>query len=706
MSNDSKKLLTLGNVETIKDYIDTTSGNIKYYIDEEFKDTVYTKIEQAKGELNDNFIAKTTEITNKITLLEQTSGNKDEINELKLQLDAVKADNDAMNTVLESLSKELETGLNDVSGSIMSAGQINDLVSTALINSVNISDDAVEAPTVYTQNLVALIGKFGQIKATNIVGSEISGKTVKSTSGSWELNNNGVGKLANGNITWNENGDVTFGPNVKLNWSNIEGSDDATDGVEAAMDAAIAAAAAAATAQAAANEATALANEAKNSIPSEARITEITRNSITTENITGTTLSGKTIKSTDDKWELNSTGAGYLGNFDGVKAIEWNTDGVKIQGEKVEISGDVKINGSAILNGIENDAKGDFETMVTDSINVDSIAAKVIDSGKIKTDVLETKPKDTTDKIYIKENYLKVLDGKGNEMCEVSSNEIPTIDKDVIFNNGWIDIITDDMVANTANNSFNADLYINDVSGKTFSGVFSKEIYNNNLGYFSEGDTLFFDNVQGMEDIYLINTTIKGHDEHDFRIESVIISDFILTCELCNNNDDAKRIPVGLLSEIVKENYQFKTINDMQMVKSFLNMAYFDTDEHISITESGLYTLKWYFNFNYEFTVINENATYDKLNAPIFNVATEYADTLDVHLSKRPNQKTIIANNGVMILNAGGGMLINEEGIFLKNGKAGFRIYTDKSDPDNPVAKIEVCKNANDTNPTYVSLLS
>ena len=138
MSNDSKKLLTLGNVEAIKDYIDTTSGNIKYYIDEEFKDTVNTKIEQAKGELNDNFIAKTTEITNKITLLEQTSGNKDEINELKLQLDAVKADNDAMNTALESLSKELETGLNDVSGSIMSAGQINDLVSTALINSVNI----------------------------------------------------------------------------------------------------------------------------------------------------------------------------------------------------------------------------------------------------------------------------------------------------------------------------------------------------------------------------------------------------------------------------------------------------------------------------------------------------------------------------------------------------------------------------------------
>ena len=479
MSNDSKKLLTLGNVEAIKDYIDVSSNNIKYYVDEEFKNVVNTRIQEATTAVNNSFIAKTTEITNKITLLEQTTGNKNEINELKLQLDAVKADNNAMNTALDALSAELEARLNSVSGSIMSAGQINELVNTALINSVNISSDAVEAPTVYTQNLVALIGKFGQIKATNIVGSEISGKTVKSTSGSWELNNNGAGKLANGNITWNESGNVTFGPNVKLNWSNIEGSEDATDGVEAAMNAATAAAEAAAIAQATANTATALANEAKNSIPSEARITEITRNSITTENITGTTLSGKTIKSTDDKWELNSTGAGklangnitwtddgvvtfsdnvelkwgnitgaptipeggvtetqvndliateidkyeikveqltgktitgatvkssddkwelnstgagYLGNFDGVKAIEWNTDGVKIQGEKVEISGDVKINGQAILDGVKSDEsiQTQFAELTAEKISADSIIGNEIVGKTVKSTINET----------------------------------------------------------------------------------------------------------------------------------------------------------------------------------------------------------------------------------------------------------------------------------------------------------------------------
>ena len=483
MSNDSKKLLTLGNVEAIKDYIDTTSGNIKYYIDEEFKDAVNTKIEQAKGELNDNFIAKTTEIINKITLLEQTSGNKDEINELKLQLDAVKADNDAMNTALESLSKELETGLNDVSGSIMSAGQINDLVSTALINSVNISDDAIEAPTVYTQNLVALIGKFGQIKATNIIGSEISGKTVKSTSGSWELNNNGAGKLANGNITWNENGDVTFGPNVKLNWGNIEGSDDATDGVEAAMDAAIAAAAAAATAQAAANEATALANEAKNSIPSEERITEITRNSITTENITGNVLSGKTIKSTDNKWELNSDGSGYLGNFDGIKSIEWNNDGVKIQGKNVEIAGDVKINGQAIMTGISENpnAQQSFNTMVANCIN----------AAEIKTKVLETKPDVDTDKIHIEDNYIHCITNTGNKSLIISSDGVYTGELDTLFNPNAT--INDKLVTNIlfdTTTTYNGTIYAcNSSMWRSGDSVTNKNLIVN-YGYTENGDPI------------------------------------------------------------------------------------------------------------------------------------------------------------------------------------------------------------------------
>lgn len=449
MSNDSKKLLTLGNVEHIKDYIDTTSGNIKYYIDEEFKDAVNTKIEQAKGELNNSFIAKTTEITNKITLLEQTAGNKNEINELRLQLDAVRADNDAMNTALEALGAELEAGLNDVSGSIMSAGQINDLVSTALINSVNISSDAVEAPTVYTQNLVALIGKFGQIKAANIVGSEISGKTVKSTSGSWELNNNGAGKLANGNITWNEDGVVTFTDKVKLSWNN-EWDDKLIQG-----DGGL----------------------------TETKVNDLIATQITNSGITAHTIEGKTIKSTDDKWELTSTGTGYLGNFDGVKAIEWNTDSVKIQGENVEIAGDVKINGAAIITGITNNesAQQSFNTMVADCI----------DATEIKTDILETKPAADTDKVHIEDNYIHCITNTGDKSLIISSDDVDPGELDTLFNPTGV--INDKLVTNisfNATTTYNGAIYAcNSDMWRSSDSVTNKNLIVN-YGYTENGDPI------------------------------------------------------------------------------------------------------------------------------------------------------------------------------------------------------------------------
>jgi hypothetical protein len=448
MSNDSKKLLTLGNVEAIKDYIDTTSGNIKYYIDEEFKDTVNTKIEQAKGELNNSFIAKTTEITNKITLLEQTASNKNEINELRLQLDAVRADNDAMNTALEALSAELEAGLNDVSGSIMSAGQINDLVSTALINSVNIASDAVEAPTVYTQNLVALIGKFGQIKAANIVGSEISGKTVKSTSDSWELNNNGAGKLANGNITWNEDGVVTFTDKVKLSWNNewddklVQG-----DGI------------------------------------TEEQVNGLIATQITNSGITADTIEGKTVKSVDNKWELNRDGSGYLGNFDGIKAIEWNTDSVKIQGENVEISGDVKINGAAIITGITNNesAQQSFNTMVADCI----------DATEIKTDILETKPAADTDKVHIEDNYIHCITNTGDKSLIISSDDVDPGELNTLFNPTGV--INDKLVTNisfNATTTYNGAIYAcNSDMWRSSDSVTNKNLIVN-YGYTENGDPI------------------------------------------------------------------------------------------------------------------------------------------------------------------------------------------------------------------------
>ena len=79
----------------------------------------------------------------------------------------------------------------------------------------------------------------------------------------------------------------------------------------------------------------------------------------------------------------------YLDNLNGVKAIEWNN--VKIQGENVEISGDVKINGAAIITGITNNesAQQSFNTMVANCIDATEIKTHIRKLNRADKDILK-----------------------------------------------------------------------------------------------------------------------------------------------------------------------------------------------------------------------------------------------------------------------------------------------------------------------------
>ena len=64
----------------------------------------------------------------------------------------------------------------------------------------------------------------GAILAENISGSTITGKTIKSSDGAWELNNDGSGHLANGHITWNKDGtELSIEGNIEANSGKIGG---------------------------------------------------------------------------------------------------------------------------------------------------------------------------------------------------------------------------------------------------------------------------------------------------------------------------------------------------------------------------------------------------------------------------------------------------------------------------------------------------
>ena len=202
----------------------------------------------------------------------------------------------------------------------------------------------------------------------------------------WQLSSQGYGYLAGGNIRWDADGDVYFGENVTLNWNNIKDADGKIT-------------------------------------------TAISNHKVTAEQLEGQTITGATIKSKDDKWELNSNGNGYLGNFDGVKSIEWDANGVTIQGENVEIAGNVNINGQAILDGVKTSSEStqnEFAELVADHIDVESLVADYIDAAEIKTDVLETKS--SGERVHIADNYIKCITANDNKsILKVSSDQVSNV---------------------------------------------------------------------------------------------------------------------------------------------------------------------------------------------------------------------------------------------------------------------------------------
>ena len=235
----NKKVITLDHIQCIKEYIDgTTNSSIRYAIDGELKSYINEELEAAANYIQSDYDKKHTELSNRLQYVEQ-HGSEEELNALKLQMDALNADTEnkfnalsALETQLNQLSgnvEALEAGVS--SGSVFSAGQLDEIINTALINKTKISDDMVEAPNMYTQNLVALIGKFGQINAANIIGDDISGHTIRSSSTYngkpvWQLNHLGEGWLAKENIKWDSEGNVTFGPDVKISFNNVTDVED------------------------------------------------------------------------------------------------------------------------------------------------------------------------------------------------------------------------------------------------------------------------------------------------------------------------------------------------------------------------------------------------------------------------------------------------------------------------------------------------
>lgn len=234
-SEDKKKVVGLDTVWVFKDYIDKVRGEIANNTDLSMKEYFDTKFKEVADDIKGDYDSQYDELKKRLEYVEQF-GTPEEVEQIRLELDALVANTNDKFIALDALNKEFEIlsgQYKDIKNSVFTEGQLNELIKAAMIEGVTITNDTIAAENVYATKLVAFIANFGKISAANIEAGDITGHTIASGETipgteipRWKIGNSGEGWLANENIKWDENGNVTFGPNVSISFDNISDAQD------------------------------------------------------------------------------------------------------------------------------------------------------------------------------------------------------------------------------------------------------------------------------------------------------------------------------------------------------------------------------------------------------------------------------------------------------------------------------------------------
>lgn len=100
----------------------------------------------------------------------------------------------------------------------LNPSDIYDLSVAALGDDIADSEGELHENALFAKQIVSVISTFGTVKADNITGNTISGKTLQSDTSvsdsdadpTWQLNNDGSGHLANKHISWTSEGELTI----------------------------------------------------------------------------------------------------------------------------------------------------------------------------------------------------------------------------------------------------------------------------------------------------------------------------------------------------------------------------------------------------------------------------------------------------------------------------------------------------------------
>ena len=339
------------------------------------------------------------------------SGNEELTNQLNDLSEDLNRELDALNisyVEVRNSVRAIESDIQNMGGTALNQKGLEDLLDASLIQSTTQTGDSIVSPNIIAKKLVALVATFGTVNASRIVGTDIQGYTISSPRAkkdsegniiykegeyeyatdaqgnkiqavdesnrplwdaqgnpiyvyatdvngdmipvpdtvaeedlAWILRADGTGHLANGNISWNENGKVTFGEGVKIKWDNVDEKPEIP-------------------------EAGVTESDVNNIISTTITKDYIESLEVRATDIIGDTITGKTIKSSENEWEIqeggtakfannrvcfNADGSGWIGKRDnGMAVLSWKKDGTIEASNTTEYDASNAITGKMSVN--------------------------------------------------------------------------------------------------------------------------------------------------------------------------------------------------------------------------------------------------------------------------------------------------------------------------------------------------------------------
>lgn len=334
---------------------------------------------------------------------------------------------------------------------------------------------------------------------------------------------------------------------------------------------------------------------------------------------------------------------------------DWTEEEIQDVVQRTEINGGyIKTNtldANRISGGTIDAKKVNVINLNANNITGGTIKAEFIDVDDLTVKKLNTKPDTNISNILIKDNYINVINEDGEIICELSDAALPAFNRNTAFVSGEVSLITYE-----APSIYPYTGGVNGVENKIFSNSCS-------LGLFEEDDRITWKDIE-----YKFNIQVPTTSTGTLQTTSQLFLDIY-----CNG-------------EIVK------TLGSSPISKG-ITSAHTQTWIGPFTITNGTYTTPESGEYSFELR-IKITWLWQSQSSVTFVINGEGKGNITAYKTRKNH--SYIRKNGLFVSNLNGGLMVNDDGIFMQYGKYALSISKNG---------IEYSTTANGFNSKYISLI-